>query len=694
MAKPMEQMKQTARTSRRWSARTATALALVTVLARPAAAQPAAPAQPPPDLSNLTLEELAGLDIDSVYGASMYLQKISEAPSSVTIISADDIDRYGYRTLADALRSVRGFYITNDRNYSYLGVRGFSRPGDYNARILLLIDGHRLNDNVFGSALLGTEFPLDIELIQRIEIIRGPSSSLYGTSAFFGVINIVTKRADGLKGLDVTGAAGTFASKRGRASYAQKFTNGATLLLSGSSFASHGQRNLYFEEFDSPETNDGIAEDADQDEASHLFGTATYGKFTVQGLFGTRDKVVPTASFGTVFNDPRSRTIETQAFLAAQYDRALKHGWQLGSRVSYNRYLYDGDYVFDHSDTGVATSVVNKDFARGDWWGAELKLSRKLGRRQKLALGAEYRDNVRQDQYNYDEGTSVEYLDDRRDSRNWALLAQDEITLHDKLLVNVGLRHDHYDTFGSTTNPRVGLIYTPATKSTVKLLYGEAFRAPNAYELFWSQTDLAKANPGLKPETNQTSEVVLEQALGARTRLTTTAFFYKVRDLITQQTDPIDNLLVYNNVDAIEARGLELELEGKSASGVEGRVGYTYQRSRNEETGLWLTNSPRHLANVNLMAPLIDRRLFGAVELRQMSSRRTISGNEVSSLFVANLTVSTRSLPKGLNLSASIFNLFDNQYADPGSEEHRQDSIVQSGRSFRVKLTVRFPRID
>ena len=223
MANAMESMKQTTWTSRRWVGRTAVAVALALVLARPASRPADRGSEQPPDLSNLTLEELAGLDIDSVYGASMYLQKVSEAPSSVTIISADDIERYGYRTLADALRSVRGFYITNDRNYSYLGVRGFSRPGDYNARILLLIDGHRLNDNIFGSALLGTEFPLDIELIQRIEIIRGPSSSLYGTSAFFGVINVVTKRADSLKGLDVAGAAGTFASKRGRASYAQTF---------------------------------------------------------------------------------------------------------------------------------------------------------------------------------------------------------------------------------------------------------------------------------------------------------------------------------------------------------------------------------------------------------------------------------------------------------------------------------------
>ena len=82
--------------------------------------------------------------------------------------------------------------ITYDRNYTYVGVRGFSRPGGYNSQVLLLIDGHRLNDIVYDSAGLGTDFPLDIDLIERIEIIRGPSSSLYGASAFLAVINVIT----------------------------------------------------------------------------------------------------------------------------------------------------------------------------------------------------------------------------------------------------------------------------------------------------------------------------------------------------------------------------------------------------------------------------------------------------------------------------------------------------------------------
>jgi outer membrane receptor protein involved in Fe transport len=145
------------------------------------------------DAMDLSPEELKTVH---VYTASMYLQSDREAPSSVTIVTADQIRKFGYRTLAEILNSVRGFYVSYDRNYNYVGVFGFSRPGDYNDRFLLLVDGHRMNDNVYGQALIGTEFPLDIDLIDRVEVVRGPSSSLYGASAFFSVINVITKQVD------------------------------------------------------------------------------------------------------------------------------------------------------------------------------------------------------------------------------------------------------------------------------------------------------------------------------------------------------------------------------------------------------------------------------------------------------------------------------------------------------------------
>ena len=125
-------------------------------------------------LPDLSLEDLMKLDAGQVFGASERLQPVMEAPASVTFITAEEIARFGYRTLADILRSVRGMYVTNDRNFSYIGTRGFSKPGDYNSRILLLINGHRVNDNVFGQAEIGAEFGLDPAMFERVEVIRGP----------------------------------------------------------------------------------------------------------------------------------------------------------------------------------------------------------------------------------------------------------------------------------------------------------------------------------------------------------------------------------------------------------------------------------------------------------------------------------------------------------------------------------------
>ncbi len=666
-------------------------LTLLADSARAQAPEPEPDQKPATELSQLTLQELTELKIDSVYGASRYTQKVTEAPASVTIITREEIRKYGHTTLADVLRSVRGFYVTYDRNYSYLGVRGFSRPGDYNARVLLLIDGHRLNDNIFGGALIGTEFPMDVDLIDRVEIIRGPSSSLYGTSAFFAVINVITRGADSTKGLEASASFGTFDTRKGRLSYGRTFHNGADVLLSGSMYSSEGERTLFFKEFDDPSTNNGIAVGADADQFAKVLGRVTFGNLTLQALYGAREKAIPTASFGTVFNDPRTRTIEKQGFIDLQYDRRVRGRWDLSSRLYYDRYGYDGDYVYDQLVNDALQRVVNKDFARGNWWGAEAKVSTRLARRHRLGVGAEYRDNVRQDQFNYDQAPFAQYLDDRRSSRNFALYAQDEISLHDRLMLNVGLRHDHYDSFGGTTNPRLGLIYNPLRKTTVKLLYGEAFRAPNAYELFWRQVGVTKPNPLLQPETNKTGEFVVERYVGNHVRVASTAFYYDIKGLISQETDSADDLLVYNNIDEVRGKGVELEAEGKWPSGLQSRVSYTLQNSRNKHTGMGLTNSPTHLAQFNLMTPLLHNGMAAGLEFQMIGKRKTLAGTDVGRRLVPNLTVVSRKLPRGIELSASIYNIANQTYGDPGSEEHRQDMIMQTGRTFRVKLTYRFP---
>ena len=641
------------------------------------------PGKLPDDLTTLSIEDLMKIEIPSVYGASKHEQKVTEAPSSVSIVTAEEIKKYGYRTLADILRSIRSFYITYDRNYSYVGVRGFNRPGDYNTRILLLIDGHRINDNVYDSIFVGTESILDVDLIERVEIVRGPSSSIYGANAFFAVINIVSKQGRNLKGLEVSGDAGSFYTYRDRLTYGDQFRNGLEALFSGTFYHSKGDQHLFFKEFDNPATHYGVFENGDEDRFHSFFSNVSFKDFKLQGAYVSRRKGIPTGSYGTDFNDPDNRTTDAHGYLDLKYEHNFDDRLDLMARVYYDDYYYHGDYVY--------RSVLNEDSAWGKWWGGEVKLFKTLFRNHKVTLGGEFKDNFRQDQQNYDEQPYLLRLDDKSRSNNWGVYVQDEFSILKNLILNAGVRHDQYSTFGGTTNPRIALIYNPFEKTSIKLLYGKAFRPPNVYELYYSDNGISmKSNRSLKPETIQTYEIVCEQNIGKYLYATSSLFYYKIINLISQTMDPSDGLLVFNNLERVKAKGIELELGGKWPNGLGGRVSYTLTKTKNLEMVETLTNSPEHLVKFNLIYPLMKEKVFLGVEEQYTSKRKTLSGKEANAFFITNLTLFSQNVMKGLDISASVYNLFNRKYSDPGSAEHLQDLLKQDGQTFRFKLTYRF----
>lgn len=640
------------------------------------------------DLTEMSLESLMNV---SVISASKYEQKAAEAPSSVSVVTAEEIRKYGYRTLADILSSLRSFYITYDRNYNFIGVRGFAPPGDFNTRLLLLVDGHRINDGIFDTATIGTEFILDVDLIDRVEVIRGPSSSLYGSNAFFGVINVITRRGKDLKGIEVSGEAASFGTFKGRATYGNRFGNGLEVLLSGTAFRSEGQ-NLFFPEFNDPATNNGIAEKRDGDKFRSFFSTLAYRDFTFQAAYISREKTIPTGSYGTVFNDPGNRTVDDRYYVDLKYDGSIDEKTSIAARVFYDWYGYRGDYVF--SDNAVNPvppfRFVNKDDTRNAWWGAEGKLTRRMLETHRLTVGAEYRDYFRQDQKNFNETPFESRLDDRRSTRVWAIYLQDEFEIAKGLILNAGVRHDRYSTFGGTTNPRVALIYNPRPKTTLKLLYGKAFRAPDVFEMFYTDGGITqKANPALRPEKIETVEGVVEQSIGDHLRLLAAVYSNKITDLITQETDPVDTLLVYRNVGPVRARGVETGLNGRWGNGLEGRASYTYQETT-DGLGQRLVNSPRHLAKLNLIAPLFAEKVFAGGETQYVGKRTSLQGDIARAYYVVNLTLYGRDLVAGLDASASVYNLFDDRYGDPTGNKNPEDILSQDGRSFRAKLTYRF----
>ncbi|MCM3874078.1 MAG: TonB-dependent receptor [Pyrinomonadaceae bacterium] len=646
-------------------------------------------AQAPDDLASKSLEDLMNIEVASVYSASKYSQKVTEAPSSVSIVTSEQIQRYGYRTLADILKSVRGFYVTNDRNYSYVGVRGFSRPGDYNTRVLLLVDGHRMNDNVYDNAPIGREFPVDVDLIERVEIVRGSSSSLYGTSAFMAVINVITKRGRDVGGVEVSAEGASAGTYNGRFSYGNKLGNDFEMLLSGSYYDSRGKREIYYQEFDTPATNNGIALDLDGEESKTFLANLSFRDFTLHGTYGSRQKAYPTASYGTVFNDPRARTSDRRGYLDLQYTHTFSNQLGLLARASYDSYRYDGAYVYDYSDNSTPLLAVGVDSSRGSWLSGELQLTKTVSR-HRLTFGTEYRDNLKQNQGNYDLETLVVSLDDRRKSKNFGLFLQDEFVIRENLTLSAGVRYDHHTTYGGTTNPRVALIYHPAEKTTVKVLYGAAFRAPNNFELFYESGDAFNANPTLRPETIKTGELVFEKYLGDHVRVSASGFVYRIKGLISQQINPESDLITFGNVAGARSKGLEFEFDSRFGPGFEGNVSYTLQKTQDEATKETLTNSPRHLGKLNVIAPLFKRRVFAGFELQYTSQRRTLVGLDTPAFVLSNLTLFGPKLAKGLDASFGVYNLFNQKYGDPGGEEHRQNAIEQDGRTVRVKLTYHF----
>jgi iron complex outermembrane receptor protein len=646
--------------------------------AAPAVAQPAPSADPSAGLAGQSLEDLLSVEVNTVYGAARREQRVTEAPSSVTILTAEDVRTFGWRTLAEALASVRGFYTTYDRNYTYVGVRGFGRPSDYNNRVLVLVDGHRFNDNVYDQALIGNEFPIDIALVDRIEIIRGPGSALYGTSAYFAVINIVLRPGGAVGGSESTIDVASYETFRLRTSYGVRTRTGIDTLFSVSHTTSDGQDLLYYPEYDDPITNFGVASHADGESATSVLGSFRRGRFSLQGVYASRKKVVPTGSYGTTLDDA-NRTVDSRGWIDATFTGAFR-GAALTGRAFADYSGYRGDYVY------VPDLTTSRDTADGTWAGVEGTAAKRFGSRHQVATGVEYRRNIQQNQASYLTDPFESSLDSRYTSNQAAVYVQDEIQLHRRLSATVGARYDWWELIGGAATPRLGLVYRTDADTAIKALFGGAYRAPTVYESYYYPDPLGRP---LRPEHLRTSEVVYEQYLGGRLRVTATAYVTHAKNLISQVQDD-DALYYFLNGEEAESRGVEAEAERRWASGVLVRGSIVAQKTHDPIAGVELSNSPRHLALVHVAAPMWSRQLTLATESQYVGERLSTLGTRVPGGWLTNLNLTFARPHQPLSFSARVANLFDRAYAHPVGYEFRQDVIPQDGRTVSVRATLRF----
>ena len=634
-----------------------------------------------PGFDSLSLESLLNMEIST---AAKYSQKVSEAPASVTLITAEEIASQGYKTLNDVLLAVRSFYIAYDRDYGHIGARGFGKSNTYNLHILLLLNGHTINENVFGSAPSGSEFMLDPRSIERIEIVRGPGSALYGTGAVLAVINVITKRGDTIDGLSFSGMTGSFGKFAGSALLGREFGNGLKMTTSAS-FINYGGQDLYFKEYDDSLNNYGWARNLDSERGYGLFTGVDKNNFKAQLFASWREKEIPTGEWNTLFNVSPCKNIDSWNYLDVQYEKQVVTNKNIWGRVYYNHYYYHGWYPYE---------VMNYDKVFGDWLGGELQLRWDIGERNRLTIGGEIQDNLRASYKAW--MTDYVFFNKNVTSNLLSLYVQDEYQLFTNLSTTIGLRRDRYSDTESAITPRLALIYNIIKPTTVKILYGEAFRRANIYETYYEDPSSGnKPNFNIKSEKTKSLECDIEQRISRNIWGSFSMFRYNMHHLIDQVLDPVDSLLQFDNINRVEAFGAEVEMKIRlTERGFYGYANYSYNQAEDEETKLNLANYPAHTLKFGGSHPMFDMARI-STDIIWEDSRLTVYNTRTNSFWMANLKLSVvpfrnykRRMLRNSEAALQIRNIFDTDYSHPASLEFQQAAISQDGRNVLFTITI------
>lgn len=654
-----------------WRSRTACALGLLCCSASVGAGTLLASAG---DLAELSLDDLLRVEVQS---ASRYAQPLADSPASVSVIERDELRQQGYRSLADALSTVRGVYLSNDRNYSYLGVRGFNRPGDYNARVLLLTDGARRNDALYDQAHVGHEAPIEIDWVKRLEFVSGPASAVYGANALFGIANAVLLDGGDINGTQVTLDAGSGRSGRLGVVAGQRLGSDSDWFVGLAAYGARGQ-DLYFPEFDNAAGN-GWARGLDGEQYQKAYGKLRLGNWWITGNVSSREKDLPNAPFSTAFGVPGTRTLDQHALFELAYDGPLAQGWQQQFRIFNGRYRYNGDYKYPGA-------LDNRDQGRATWSGVDYRLIVTALPQHKLLLGMEGQWNTELRQVNFDVAPAVSYLDSNHPSHAFSLVAQDEWRLHAQWLLSAGVRYDKHQDFAAIASPRAALIYQPDSGVALKAMASSAYRPPNAYERYYEDGGvIQKANPALLPERMRSIELAADFRVGQAARVGVSVFRNAMRNMIDQVQDPADGLYIFSNRSEVRTHGVEVDAEKRWAGGQRLRGSLSWQRSRLAD-GVELVNSPSWLAKAVWAVPL-GAGWTASGDWQAVSARNTLIGR-VPGYGALGLALSSPRLAGLGELSLGIYNLGNRRYADPASSAFVSDALVQDGRQLRLRWSM------
>ncbi|EDZ63577.1 TonB-dependent receptor [Sulfurimonas gotlandica GD1] len=644
-------------------------------------------------LQNALQEEISYLQEETfVTSASKVKENIKKTPASVTVITQEMIENMGANNIFDVLRSVPGLGVSQSNIYvDKITVRGIETW--FSEKVLILLDGHSLNVDLLNGGATGAYKNIPIELIKRVEIIKGPASALYGENAFTALINIITKKAKDIDGAKVVVKYGSDNTKVANLSYGKTY-----------------------DDFELTANLNYIKSDGDaRFIASDAVGNSGYSNPTLDSFNGYLSLVhkngfYATGNINTTEDGPRygvahalnNEDISKKItyFIELGYKNRLNEYLDLHIRAYYDSFKVDNTWrvfpagspapAFTNGMLGYVGYETNK-------LGAETLLTFKYNK-YTIVTGLSYEQQKLQNPWqkmNWNPVTGAP-VGSIQDFSNPSTNFTDEVdrsftAVYSELLydvtkdirINFGLRYDYYSDFGGTLNPRVGATWAINKDNIFKFMYGEAFRAPTFAELHNKNNPSIKGNPNLNPEMVKTHELSFQNSSIDDLQASITLFYTDIKDIIILENT------IYTNKGQVTTKGAELEAKYNLRRGSYLLANYTYQKPENELTGDELENISNHEAYLGLNYR-IDRHfnLYADAKFIGKQTRSTSDTREaVQSSITSNATLLAKDIMlKDLEMKFSIYNLFDEKSYDSYSPY----DYPLGGRTYMAQLSYKF----
>jgi iron complex outermembrane receptor protein len=605
---------------------------------------------------------LAGLLASPVALGDAYWATERDEPASVTIITAEEIARYGYLSLEEALQHVRGFTSSTDYYYAHIGARGLAIPDDRGRRMLVMVDGESSHEYVFGGVTIEPGLTIPMESLERIEIIRGPGSARYGTGALAIVVNLVTKTGQRLAGLKARvtqfGAAGT-----------EALVSLGNARRSGLAWSLSVSKHRRSDEVPALSADFAPGADLNIDEGHHVSGQASWRSLRLVVETGLREKRVPTAPFNSALGehftilDQRSRVSlrGDHTFLPQLTVSGTAFGSYYESEIESTSRARGRDYTSTGTDLGlgVASEAV---------WTP--------GAAYSLRAGGEGRRHPEQT-YSIYGGL----ISSSTSMWHGALYADQEIGLTPHLTLATGLRYDYYymEEHTESLNPRLALVYSPLASTSFKALYSSSFRVPSIYE-----NRVRAQAQALDPERMRTAEVVWMQRWAPRVSSSLSAYTSWLDGLIATPAGQSSLFAQYANRAEAQLNGIEMDVRYLGARyGAYAQLALQHTRDRTADEPL--PGAPSAIAQAGGHLDVGA----GGVAI-QVVGHTSVIGYEAATAskgwWMAHGTYNSPLFFERYQATVQVRNALDARWETPAGPSVRFEALPQPGRQVRLSI--------